>query len=215
DPRPTGNVYWTIPVMEPGALEVITYRVRLPATFAFDVEVSGEACLSDDDCNNERAECEAEGRVRCDEQSCGWHNSDVHCLQCNTMENEQCRQEWLRCKGQIGIGSSETLEEGTSGGGCSTVHQRTGGPMDPNEKGVGSGPFVPPGEFLGYTIHFENIGEIEAKDVFLTDVLDPDLDLTTLQVARRFGGLVPLPPDTTVSIFEDDDERWEVTLDGA
>ena len=215
EPRPTGNVHWTIPQLAPGELFVITYWVRLPDEFPLGFVVTGEACMDDDDCNRERAECVREGKERCEDCCCGWHFPVGSCTQCGTMENEQCRQEWLTCKQRIGQGTSEVLPEGGSGGGCWPRPDPTGGAVDPNEKSVGAGPVVPPGEVLGYTIHFENIGDVEARDVFLTDVLDADLDLSTVQVLRPLGGLVALAPDTTVSIFDDDDEVWNVTLDSA
>lgn len=216
EPRPTGNVHWTLPEMAPGELKLITYRTRLPVDFAVGTEVQGEACLTDEDCNEEKAECLKDGKTRCDNQSCGWFNNNVHCLECNTMEEEQCRQEWLTCRGLVGMGSSESLEEGASGGGCATKHDRTlGRPLDPNDKSVASGLYIPSGEIIGYAIHFENIGTADARNVFVTDVLDGNLDLATVQIARPFGGLVPLPPDTTVSILDDDDEHWNVTLDSA
>jgi uncharacterized repeat protein (TIGR01451 family) len=215
EPRPTGNVYWTIPEMSPGQLELITYRVRLPAEFPFGVEVSGEACLTINDCNAEKAECLKEGKVRCDDSSCGWHNLGSQCLQCNLGEQEICKLEWWTCFRNVGDGKSEDCKEGFTCGGCATKKNRTRGPADPNEKAVASELFIPSGEMIGYTIHFENIGNAEARDVFLTDVLDTDLDLSTVQVAKPFGGLIPLPPESTVSIFDDNDEQWNVTLDSA
>jgi hypothetical protein len=40
---------------------------------------------------------------------------------------------------------------------------------------------------LVYAIHYENVGEIEARDVFLTDVLDPKLDESTLEILSPEG----------------------------
>ena len=201
--------------MRAGQLELITYWVRLPPEFPQGVEVSGEACLTEADCSREFADCREQGNERCDNCCCSWFLPDEYCLECNTMEQEQCVQERNTCLAQVGLGSSENLPEGTTGGGCSTVHRRTDRSRDPNELSVSSGPYIPPGEILGYTVHFENIGDVEARDVFVTDVLDDDLDLSTVQVSRPRGGLMPLPPDTTVSIFDDDDEQWNVTLDSA
>lgn len=57
---------------------------------------------------------------------------------------------------------------------------------DPNEKleshvGTGSG-IVAPGTELEYTIMFQNVGNDVAFDVSVTDELDSDLDLSTLQI---------------------------------
>jgi uncharacterized repeat protein (TIGR01451 family) len=59
--------------------------------------------------------------------------------------------------------------------------------LDPNAKYVlpgGSGPqgFVPQGTDFDYTIQFQNTGTAPARDVFLLDSLDTDLDLSTLVI---------------------------------
>ena len=61
------------------------------------------------------------------------------------------------------------------------------GPVDPNEKLVVANKFIQPDQTLVYPIHFENIGQIEAIDVFITDVLSPNLDDTTLQILTPNG----------------------------
>lgn len=62
-------------------------------------------------------------------------------------------------------------------------------PRDPNfkeaEPGVnlhGYG-YAAPGQTIAYTIHYENVGNADAHDVEILDVLDPDLDDSTLVVA--------------------------------
>jgi len=60
-------------------------------------------------------------------------------------------------------------------------------PIDPNEKLVLAKKFIQPEQLLVYPIHFENIGEVEALDVFITDVLDPNLDLSTLELLTPDG----------------------------
>ena len=59
--------------------------------------------------------------------------------------------------------------------GCPKPEQILRGPVDPNEKGVIAERFVRRDQRLVYPIHFENIGEIEALDVFVTDILDANL----------------------------------------
>ncbi len=61
------------------------------------------------------------------------------------------------------------------------------GPEDPNEKLVVAERFIQPDQTLVYPIHFENIGEVEALDVFVTDVLDTNLDDTTLEILTPEG----------------------------
>ncbi|MBL4625947.1 MAG: ASPIC/UnbV domain-containing protein, partial [Flavobacteriales bacterium] len=60
-------------------------------------------------------------------------------------------------------------------------------PCDPNDKlvsPVGCGPFgnIEPGEALTYRVRFQNIGGTPATDVIIRDVLDNDLDITSLQI---------------------------------
>jgi uncharacterized repeat protein (TIGR01451 family) len=56
--------------------------------------------------------------------------------------------------------------------------------------------FVRPGQTLLYPIHFENIGTIEARDVFVTDILDPALDESTLQIITAEGASFDLSTRT-------------------
>ncbi|MBI2448933.1 right-handed parallel beta-helix repeat-containing protein [Candidatus Pacearchaeota archaeon] len=67
-------------------------------------------------------------------------------------------------------------------GSCNSDVQPVRRPRDPNEKGVLAGKFIQQDQTLTYAIHFENIGDIEAQDIFLTDVLDEHLNLSTLEI---------------------------------
>jgi uncharacterized repeat protein (TIGR01451 family) len=67
-------------------------------------------------------------------------------------------------------------------------------PVDPNEKvgpeGVGPQQVVGAGGELFYTIYFENVATATApaQEVFVTDILDPDLNWSTFQVTEiAFG----------------------------
>jgi uncharacterized repeat protein (TIGR01451 family) len=70
---------------------------------------------------------------------------------------------------------------------CDLPPEFTQQPVDPNEKSVISKRFIRNDERLVYPIHFENIGNVEALDVFITDVLDSNLDLTTLEILTPNG----------------------------
>jgi uncharacterized repeat protein (TIGR01451 family) len=70
---------------------------------------------------------------------------------------------------------------------CAASSQKVVAALDPNEKGVAAAKFIQPGQLLVYPIHFENIGNAEARDVFITDVLDADLDPMTLQILTPGG----------------------------
>jgi uncharacterized repeat protein (TIGR01451 family) len=63
--------------------------------------------------------------------------------------------------------------------------QAKGSPHDPNGKSVNkkivcAGNAVP--HSLVYTIHFQNVGSAPAHDVFIEDILPPELDPSTVQV---------------------------------
>lgn len=62
------------------------------------------------------------------------------------------------------------------------------GAIDPNEKAAIARKFIQPDQLLVYPIHFENIGNAEARDVFVTDMLDPNLDASTLNLLTQTGG---------------------------
>ena len=66
--------------------------------------------------------------------------------------------------------------------------QPASGPVDPNEKHVVAEKFIQPDQLLVYPIHFENIGNVEARDVFITDHLDPNLDASTLNILTPGAG---------------------------
>jgi len=70
---------------------------------------------------------------------------------------------------------------------CFSDEQIARGPLDPNEKVVIAERFIQPDQLLVYPIHFENIGDIEARDVFVTDELDPNLDVSTLELLTPDG----------------------------
>ncbi|MGE0824209.1 MAG: LamG-like jellyroll fold domain-containing protein [Candidatus Binatia bacterium] len=84
---------------------------------------------------------------------------------------------------------------------CSTDEKNANAPIDPNEKLVVAKRFIQPDQLLVYPIHFENIGDIEARDIFISDVLDPNLDPSTLKLLTPSGGSFD---DTTRTI------RWEL-----
>ncbi len=75
-------------------------------------------------------------------------------------------------------------------------------PKDPNEKGVVNDKFIKPNETLTYTVHFENIGTVEALDVFVNDTLDSNLDTSTLEVLTPNNTFIPLPQNIEVILLE-------------
>ncbi len=145
------------------------------------------------------------------------------CL-CEQLESLKCNDAFQRC---MSMGS---LGKGKGGIFPSCVTR----PRDPNEKGVNAEKFIKNDQLLTYSIHFENIGDIEARDVFLTDTLDEDLNLSTLEIFSLNGTFIPLQEnkiitikeenktitknitlgDQTIEITENFIENWTVALKG-
>ncbi len=91
------------------------------------------------------------------------------------------------------IPKDENLIRSTDGVVFSVSIVRTVRAFDPNEKvgpaGVGADGYLPAEAFLPYTIYFENEASkatAAAQEVFITDVLDPNLDWTTIELGS-FG----------------------------
>lgn len=85
-------------------------------------------------------------------------------------------------------GTSHTQDSVTGGPSSNTGGYAAGVicSYDPNDKGVdkgcGADGFVNQEETLTYTVHFQNLGNAPATDVVIRDVLDQNLDETTLEV---------------------------------
>lgn len=83
-------------------------------------------------------------------------------------------------------------------------------PFDPNAKGVlpeGSGPqgYVPQNTTFDYRIEFQNTGTTAARDIFILDSLDSDLDLSTLTITGSSHLMQPqfLPGNVLKFKFDD------------
>ncbi len=74
---------------------------------------------------------------------------------------------------------------------CATFDLFSVGPVDPNEKLTSHPMFIRPDQTLTFPIHYENLGNAEAKDIFITDVLDPNLDTSTMQLLTPGATLDP------------------------
>ncbi|MFN8546950.1 MAG: FlgD immunoglobulin-like domain containing protein [Candidatus Eisenbacteria bacterium] len=63
-----------------------------------------------------------------------------------------------------------------------TVTQTVVNSFDPNDKLVAPTGAVPPTQLLSYEVRFQNLGSASATNISITDVLDTDLDLATLEL---------------------------------
>ncbi len=187
-PDPVYDVWleWQIPDLAPGEKFIINYRVLLDPIFPLGETASGPMCLT-------------------------------------VPEAEECRDDYIQCLGgaaaeciaSVGIGPQYAACFAKKSATCVLLYTRymfdftfdcdlqqdpATGPKDPNVKFVLADKFIGADETLVYPIHFENIGEIEALDVFITDVLDPNLDDSSLEILTP--GAIYDPETRTI--------RWEL-----
>ena len=177
----TSFILWNIPTMAPGETKILTYQVRLDPSIPFGTNVFGTACTGSQ---------LAETYARC-VLPFGYALYECApcvgvCIVCTTI----CRGGALPCLGCLGVCVQCGLASGCITDSVDVVNcfkeaseckdfgsfdQPASGPVDPNEKHVVAEKFIQPDQLLVYPIHFENIGNVEARDVFITDHLDPNL----------------------------------------
>ncbi|MCA9399564.1 MAG: PxKF domain-containing protein, partial [Candidatus Omnitrophica bacterium] len=127
-----------------------------------------ECWINTDVCTSKRSQCIA--------NNCGLFNET------NNPLCDECRDPVLFHRPfyiECGSGQCNACDQFPTGWAVSC--QEATGPLDPNEKHVLADTYIQPDQPLVYPIHYENIGEVEAVDVFITDVLDPALDDSTLE----------------------------------
>lgn len=151
---------WALSLLNPGEFKVLQYKVALSASIPLGTPVAGPVCTCHtDECTLATIACVPPG---CPEiTTCSCFKLMEECF-------DSCHKQGLPVS-------------------CSEDIQTSQGPTDPNEKLAVAGRFVRPNQALLYPIHFENIGTIEARDVFVTDVLDSALDESTLSIITPQG----------------------------
>ncbi len=192
-------ILWHIPSIGAGEIQVINYNVRLNPLIPLGTTVAGPATQGSFSLGGIRARAASGSncdlcmeicrRAYCDHfQRC----SDTAAL-CPLPIRGFCQLACLplaaRCAGCLNGCFRVICDRGShcpNGYGCDL--QNTVGPVDPNEKLVIAKKYIQPDQLLVYPIHFENVGDIEALDVFVTDVLNPNLDVSTLELLTPDGG---------------------------
>ncbi|MFN0217052.1 MAG: LamG-like jellyroll fold domain-containing protein [Saprospiraceae bacterium] len=183
-------IRWVI-LLNPGESIVISYKVKLHPHFPIDSTVIGCACLTKLEstvCEGKLFNClKAFGTLA----GCGFITAlcavtpipPPICLGgCLGATVYYCKQEYHKCIiDESNDPNPESPEE------CSCDTTKANGAVDPNEKLVLAEKYIQPDKLLPYVIHFENIGNIEARDIFITDTLDEDLDETTLNIISSAG----------------------------
>ena len=198
-------IHWTIPQLFPGEFEVLEYTVKVRDTVPIGTLVTGAVCtwegvlerlnvclnalLQAGICAICAAECTPCSGI------CSLPSTIITVPACLS-----CLAPCLDCL-FIGIqtgGTGGCVQNGYGAiidcflsdigeGGCDVDSSYTEGAIDPNEKLVNAEKFIKIEQTLLYPIHFENIGTVEAIDVFVTDTLSEHLDLSTLEVLTPDG----------------------------
>ncbi len=184
DERTELMLIWHLTDLDPGERRMVTYKVR-PVDVRTGQRVLGNGCASTDrafivgaketaeDCERKCKFSPPGGKFRCSEQ----------------------------CKRQI-ADAINRADKGIQKAECSTADDNFLRPRDPNEKMALQRHYIRPDETLTYFIHYENVGEAEARDVFLDDILSSDLDLSTLTVFAPDGTAQPIADGDTVVLLD-------------
>lgn len=191
-------ILWNIPTMAPGETKVLIYQVRLDPSIPFGTNVPGTACVGS-------KLLEAYGQCVL---QLGYVLSECEpCIGICGVCTAICRVGPVPCLSCLGVcvecgvvsscvtDSADAIacfREASQCEDSSSFDQPASGPVDPNEKGVIAKKFIQPDQLLVYPIHFENIGDVEARDVFITDHLDPNLDASTLSILTPGASYDPL-----------------------
>ena len=173
-------IQWKILVL-PGESKVITYKVKLSSDFPVGDTVTGCACLTTDEeeyCKKQYIACNIGYMIGC-ATACAplllipWQYAAC-VLGCGELIRFYlCDSQLYKCL------LDETRDSDPE---CSCHKGPAPAGKDPNEKLVLAEKYIQSDQLLVYPVYFENIGTIEAQDVFVTDVLDTNLDLSTLNI---------------------------------
>lgn len=169
------TIRWSVTNLEPGESTVLSYQVSLHPTFPLNETVKGGPVCGGDNhkliCLSVYRTCIFQAPSPCDQAT--WNLTQ--CIQ----RNQKCDKDYQDCLND-----------------CGEDDKPAQGPVDPNEKLVLADHYIKPGQLLPFVIHFENIGTIEAMDVFITDTLDMAIDETTLDIISAEGAV--FNPETRV-----------------
>lgn len=177
------KIIWNVGVLAPGEMRLLRYTAGLgAATPLGSIVTGGPACLNVDyGCIYNLVSAGACGSI-----------TTLTCLACAILclpdtvssgDFAPCGFCLARCGVTAfgcGVAFSGLLKSCT--GPCAEKRDVVVAPVDPNEKCVAAGRYIRPDQRLVYPIHYENVGNAEARDVFIKDVLDPSLDTATIEI---------------------------------
>ena len=185
-------IEWNIPALEPNEIRLIAYRVKLDQNFPVGEQVRGQACMT----FTEAANCRTLllGCIGGVMASCSI-SPPPFWLGCVLPRTIMCESGWVGC---MTIAGSPL---------CGEHRQTARRSFDPNEKVFLAERFIQSNQTLPYVIHFENIGNADAQNIFINDTLAPTLDQSTLQVVNARGSFTSLQNLQTITLLETNRSR--------
>src|SRR5207247_405927 len=163
------------PGLAPGDAAILTHRGRLdPSTPLGAMVGQDDACVDTD--FNKLYSCLLDALAT--SADCGLICPTVCAVAstCFITPNPSCFLTIPGCIGcliKCGVGIAKLAKcKRDASKACDSNPKPATSPVDPNEKLVIAKRFIQSEQLLVYPIHFENVGDVEALDVFVTDVLD-------------------------------------------
>lgn len=193
-PEYDAQLYWDVPSLDPGEWMLIFYSAKLDPSYPLGDTVTGKICweqpiFNQDEkqhCDNLYYACTASNTC-VDDAGCEFGCLTSPCIDCDSCVTElvkQCELERQQCYVDNGVTFCIPPPCDES---CYSDKKSAIAPVDPNEKVVTAPKYIQQEQLLVYDIHFENVGEAEAQDVYIVDTLDPNLDISTLDIVSADG----------------------------
>jgi uncharacterized repeat protein (TIGR01451 family) len=184
-------IQWEL-ILNSGETSIITYKVKLQSITPTGKTVAGTACwdlkgasqAQLEMCEEIREQVRIQGQLQCSQQypSSTWPYNN------NLEEFHDCMRKVIDASWETFVSCQTAFARKHD---CAESRDSTQAPVDPNEKLILAERVINPDQLLPYVIHFENVGTIEAMDVFITDTLDEDLDEATLNIITPGGTFNP------------------------
>lgn len=194
-----GIVTWVLPRVRPQETVVLSYKARLRPTVPIGVQVRGPSCFNALTSFVAGERDLAKQIFHCTDAET-WSTYLVCTPACATLGNPvlvgiceagcatklfsdiRARTTDPACMLAASEARATCVNATINAFNCGTADLFSRAPVDPNEKLTSRPTYIRLTETLTFPIHYENIGNAEAKDIFITDVLDQNLDISTLEL---------------------------------
>jgi len=183
-------VLWVIPSLSPGEVKILSYKATLDSSVPIGAQIIGGPVCSGFQVVSAWHECVKNSlslladcglALECAYFCSGFCTTAVGCVPCVASCAALYSLCWFDAHPFVqNCWNAMNLN-------CAAATDTTIAPIDPNEKVVVANKYIQPDQTLVYPIHFENIGQVEALDVFIRDVLGPNLDESTLEILTPGG----------------------------